>query len=85
LAGDDIIRNKLFDIGNKNKDLFKGRVNTLTPQYTQIFSKELLSKNYINRFYSNIEVIQKRIKIEIQNFISNEMKEINNYIIQNFV
>jgi hypothetical protein len=83
--GDDIIRNKLFDIGNKNKDLFKGRVNTLTPQYTQIFSKELLSKNYINRFYSNIEVIQKRIKIEIQNFISNEMKEINNYIIQNFV
>lgn len=82
--GDDIIRNKLFNIGNKNKDLFKGRVNTLTPQYNQIFSKELLSKNYITKSEGNMEAIQKKIKSEIQDFVSNEMKEINSCIIQNF-
>lgn len=82
--GDDIIRNKIFEIANKNKNLFKGMKETLYPQYSQIFSKELLPKNYIIKFDNDIEIIQKRIKIELENFINGEMKDIDNLIKQNF-
>lgn len=82
--GDDTIRRKLFDIACKNNDLSKGRYNTLTPQFTQIFSKEILPKNYINKLDNDIEAMQNRIKIEIEKFFNNEMKEIDNYINQSF-
>ncbi|MFD3156721.1 PD-(D/E)XK nuclease family protein [Haloimpatiens sp. FM7330] len=83
--GDDIIRNKIFNIATQNKNLFKGMLKTLTPQYSQIFSKEIVPKKYISKFENDIEVIQKRITIELENFINREMKEIDNCIKQNFV
>lgn len=82
--GDDIIRNKIFDIANKNKNLFKGMKETLSPQYSQIFSKELLPKKYIVKFDNDVETIQKRINNELENFINGEMKDIGKLIKQNF-
>lgn len=82
--GDDIIRNKIFEIANKNKNLFKGMKETLSPQYSQIFSKELLPKKYIVKFDNDVETIQKRINNELENFINGEMKDISNLIKQNF-
>ncbi|MEA4826902.1 MAG: PD-(D/E)XK nuclease family protein [Clostridium sp.] len=83
--GEDSIRSKIFNIAASNKTLFKGMIGTLTSAYTQIFAKELLPKNYINKFDNDIEAIHKRVKVELESVINGEMKKIDDYIIQNFV
>lgn len=82
--GDDATRYKIFDIATKNKSLFKGKLTNLTPQYTQIYSKELLSKEFINKSDNDIEVIQKKIRNEIESFINGDMEEIDEYFKENF-
>lgn len=83
--GDDTIRKKLFDIASQNSNLFKGKLNKFTPQYTQIFSKELMPKDYVNKYDNDIEAIQRRISSEIEKFICEDMKKINEFILQSYI
>lgn len=80
--GEQVIREKLFAIAKNNPTLFKGMLGGLTPQYTQIYAKEILHKNFIEKY--EYETIQEKINKEISNLMNGDIKEIEETIIRNF-
>lgn len=59
--GDDSIRQKLYDVAVKNTHIFKRVAGKLTIKWTQIYSKEIMPKNYIEKYESNVDLIQEEI------------------------
>jgi len=71
--GDNDLRNKIYEVAQNNKDIFKGQLGKLSGQYTQIFSKEILSK----RFYEEADYEKMYNQIE-KNFGKFQEKELEN-------
>jgi|SRR5690625_2191709 len=70
--GNDDIREKIHQIALNNPSLFKGINRNLSPQFTQIYSKEIMAYNFESEFeYNNII---SKIKKELDRFIYNELK-----------
>jgi len=46
------------------------------------FSKDILPKNYIDKY--DMDSMQKRIKEELEKLINNELREIDDYIKNNY-
>ncbi|MDU6296184.1 hypothetical protein [Clostridium celatum] len=57
------------------------KVNKLTMQYTQIYSKEILKKNHSESY--DMDTIEKTIKNEIEKFFRIDMINIDNVIKEN--
>lgn len=77
--GDDNIREKIYYAANQNRELFKGMLNNLTAQYSQIYVKEILPKNYVDKL--DFEKIQERIKKELDVFFDNDCKRIKEVLL----
>jgi hypothetical protein len=81
--GDQQVREKLFDISESHKSLFKSRLNTLTGQYTQIYSTEVLPKSFIKE-QDDLEVIQKKIVQKWGKLLEEDIKDIEQIILNEF-
>jgi len=76
--GEQETREKLYDISTQNKKLFKGAYGTLSSQFTQIYKKEILSKNAFEN--EDYEERVKQIKRECDKFFEKDFKEIEEII-----
>lgn len=81
--GDDLLKIKLHDIALKDKSLFNAADNSRGKSYTLIYSKELLSKSYFEKYENDFEEIEKKIKLELDKFFDGDIKLIDNFIEQN--
>lgn len=81
--GEDNIRQKIFNIVGIAPKAFSGAAKKLGPQYTQIFSKEMVSSVDIESAESNEIVVEKAL-IELEKFISNELQGIEKIVIGNY-
>ncbi|WNS82199.1 PD-(D/E)XK nuclease family protein [Domibacillus sp. DTU_2020_1001157_1_SI_ALB_TIR_016] len=82
--GDATVRQKLYDIKAAFPETLKGTVNKLGAQYTQIFSKEMVSRAYIENSEHDNEKVVKKAVTELKKFLSNELHEIERVIIENY-
>lgn len=81
--GDNSIRQKIYDTVRIAPKIFNGAQRKLGPQYTQIFSKEMVSNADIENAESNEIVVNKAI-VELEKFLINEMLKIEDFIITNY-
>jgi hypothetical protein len=75
--GPDDIRNNLYDIASKHPEIYKGRLNSLTGSYTQIYVKEIVPRGFDEKEF---EEIQGKIKKSIEQFLSGDLLEIERVI-----
>ena len=81
--GDVSIRQKIFKIISTAPKTFIGAANKLGPQYTQIFSKELVSSIDIENAEYNETIVNKAL-IELEKFLSNELHKVEKVITANY-
>lgn len=77
---DDNIRNKIFNIAIKNPNIFKNSRKKLSAKWTKIYSRNILEKNYFEKY--DIDEIEEKIDIAIDNFFKLEVDEINDCIVK---
>lgn len=78
--GDPTLREKIYNIARDNPTLFKGKSNSLTPQWTQIYSKELMPKGFLEKDEA-LDVIQEKIKRQIDKFVTGDLLTIDKAIL----
>lgn len=83
--GDEGIRQKLYDVAINNSDVFKGLFGALTPKWTQIYSKELLPKNYIEKHDSSLDLIQEEIEKKLLKFVRDDLPVLENSILNCYI
>ncbi|MBO8178599.1 MAG: PD-(D/E)XK nuclease family protein [Bacillus sp. (in: Bacteria)] len=79
--GERLWREKLFNISQKYKGIFKGSSNSLGVQYTTIYKKEILQKNYSEKY--DFELIKEKIQNEMNSFIKDDLIGIEEVIANN--
>ncbi|WP_234978376.1 PDDEXK-like family protein [Bacillus tuaregi] len=75
-------RDRLFDISTQHKDKFIGRSIKLRTQYTQIFSKELISKSFFEQ--NDVSSIKEKLIFELKQFLNKNLIELEEIILNNF-
>lgn len=78
--GDEAIRRKIFRIAQNDSNKLKAISKELNPKWNQIYAKEILPKNYLEKYDSNIEDIRKELKNKIFGFFEHDMLEIDEII-----
>lgn len=81
--GDITIRQKIYNIIGAFPKIFNGAAKKLNPQYTQIFSKEMVSSTDIENAESTEVVVEKAL-LELEKFLANEMQKVEKVIISNY-
>lgn len=82
-SNEESIRNRIFDIAIKNPNIFKNSRKKLSPKWTKIYSKNILEKNYLEKYDYDMDKIEEKINKEIDNFFKLEIKGINDCIVEN--
>ncbi|MBP1967632.1 PD-(D/E)XK nuclease family protein [Paenibacillus aceris] len=80
--GNHMSRIKLFEISEKQSNLFKGRLKKFSDKFTQIYSTEILPKNYMDQY--DFEWIKAKIKKEYNDFMANDYEKISKAIAEDF-
>ena len=75
---DNDIRERIFELANENKNIFKGKVNKLTPKFTQIYTVPVVSKEVMES--GDIEAIGNEIDSFVFRFVNEDMKKIDELI-----
>lgn len=70
------IREKIYGICEKNRNVFT-KLNKLTGEYTTIYSKEIMGKNFVDKYDGNYEEIIKVIDKKFDNFLEGDFKKID--------
>jgi len=78
--GDEAIRQKIFSIVQKDSKKLKALTKELNPKWNQIYAKEILPKNYLEKYDNNIEDIRNELKNKISGFFEHDMLEIDEII-----
>ena len=81
--GSNDIREKIYSISESNKPLFKSKLSSLTGSYTQIYSTEILPKNFL-KDNDDLEAIKSKIQKRIQQLFQEDIKKINNLLVREF-
>lgn len=71
------IRKRIFKIYEDNKTIFRRDKQKLTEQYTTIYSKDLMKKNYVERYEGDYEKIITVVKKELDNFFKGDFIKLN--------
>lgn len=82
--GDDKTRQQLFDISEKNKEVFKGKTNKHSLKWTQIYSKDIMAKGFVEKYGNNIDDINNEIEEKIEKLIYADVKDIEKVILEQF-
>jgi hypothetical protein len=80
--GEHILREKLFRISQQNPEIFKGSSNSLRPQYTTIYKKEILPKNYPEKY--DFDLIKEKIQNTLETFCERDLINIEETIAKLF-
>ncbi|MCM3584998.1 PD-(D/E)XK nuclease family protein [Mesobacillus maritimus] len=81
--GEQEIREKLYKISEKHPSLFKSRMSTLSGLYTQIYSTEILPKNFLND-QDDLEVIKNKINQKLEKLFVGDLKQIEDVLVQEY-
>ncbi|MGL4849191.1 MAG: PD-(D/E)XK nuclease family protein [Clostridium sp.] len=75
-AANNEIREKIYKIYEENRDVFN-RKTKLTGEYTTIYSKEFMMKNFVDKYDGNYSDIIKEIDKKFEHFIEGDFKKID--------
>lgn len=70
------IREKIYAVYEQNKSTFMKQTK-LTGEYTTIYSKEIMAKNFVDKYDGNYEEIIKIIDKKFENFLEGDFKKID--------
>ncbi len=76
-------RQKLYGIAGKWPDYFKGGSPAYTPKFTQIYSKEIMAKNYIEKHNSDLDTIQAELDKKFSKLLQDEIFKMEELILHN--
>lgn len=71
------LRKRIFEISEDNSTIFNKSKQKFTSQYTTIYSKDLMRKNYVERYEGNYEKITTIVKKELDNFFKGDFIKLN--------
>ena len=78
--GEESTRQKILKIAERNQTQTIFSEISSGKKWTQIYRKDILTKNYIEQYKDNLEVLKKDIKAEIEGFFKTDMFQINEII-----
>ncbi|MCP3032367.1 PD-(D/E)XK nuclease family protein [Halobacillus sp. A1] len=79
--GDQDLRQIIYNIAINNKSAFRGKIGKLMTQYTTIYTREFLPKNFEGE--SNYEDILKKINANFNQFLKHDLDSIYQTISKN--
>ncbi|TLS36480.1 PD-(D/E)XK nuclease family protein [Pseudalkalibacillus caeni] len=80
--GEQIIREKIHFLAESKPKLFNKAKGTLSGQYNQIYSKELVSRKYYEE--NDVEAVKDKVIKELDKFISKDMAAIEKEVVDHF-
>lgn len=82
--GDSTLRQKLYEIAKSNQTVFTGMLNSLTARRTQIYAKDILTRERANMYRSYAE-IETELRNKIEELLENEIPKIDEILVRNLV
>lgn len=82
--GDSDMRQRLYEIAQGNNQMFKGMGKQLGAKWTQIYHKEIMQKNYLDKHHQDTNEILDEIYKKIEKLLSDDVLEMETYLINNY-
>lgn len=80
--GDSATRQRIYEIANRNPNLFRKATRKLTPQWFTIYSERFLSQSDYES--TNIDILKPKIEKKWKSFLSRDLRQIKEIIEEEF-